>query len=877
MKKSAIWFLFIIALIGSSQAQVTSLKSGAWEDPSVWSNGQVPGDSTDVLVASGDTITQSAIVVGPVHSCRNVSIEPGGILVAGARDFMVNGTTQIRGLLKDTLNAGSNFFKGRVSILENGTLDTRQITNPTKVQFMGGIWFEGDSFLVNRCSFFTNDQELGGTKPIIFAGNITIGQNVRLINTGHLIYQTGSFQGDTLSSVFVNLGRFDIQTNLNIFERVALDFRTPGNVVNFNRDGLQNVYPVEYFSLELSGQTPGAVAKRNLLGPTHVLEHLFMDDIAQLQLNAYSLVVDSTFTSYNGIFTNDANGSLSCYRLDLHEAILDGSPTDWGTINVQEELRIFGEKCTFTEINLEVPVLRVMPESHLTMSSDMGTWNFQDLYLETNSILDDQSNLSRTVTFSGQCQIAGVFNPTRASYRFESPVHILEGGLFDTQQATGSYEFLGGLINEGEVNLTGGSYIASGTFGGSSPIAFFKDVLIPAGAILNNQSTVGLEFREEIQGADNASLLENQGILIFNSVRNTIYPMSTGSHDFCSFPDNTVEYVAVISNQQVIPGCYQNLQMHNGTKLLPDEVNVYGNLYNEVELKENPDLFNPGPLRIVGTEDQRISGRGTFRTLEIDKPSGELVSEDTFFVNKSLIMTRGILKAQNGGIGLLNSSTLSETESAYVLGRVGAVNNLIGSSTFGGLGIKIQADPTEPMGSTTVIRVTGEAYLPGQLERYYEIMPANNNNLNATIEYYYPERELKGAIEADLDIVSSTDGETFEILGGRNLTGSNIIRKTGVDKFGIIAVKPSSVAVNAFPSPFVDRVKISYVLDKSEMVWVNIFDSSGRVVLREEFEGVAGYNEWILDRHFTGGIYFVSVVASDREGYAKMINVNPPE
>jgi hypothetical protein len=876
MRYAAFCIALIVFSFGSSHAQVTSLKSGAWEDPGVWSNGSVPDDSTDVLIITGDTINLPVSASGPAMTCRSLEIQAGALCLLIGRNFTVHQETRVYGTFMDTLNAGVDVFGGKVSILGDGRWDTRALTNPTRLNFENGLEHRGDSLLINRCSFTTHDQSLTGTTPIVFSGNITIESGITLTNEAErLVYAAGAFQGDTLNSVFRNKTTFEVGTNVNLSRNVKLDFTEPGNKVVIKREGVFNLYPVTYYDLVLARQEGFNNLRRNLQGPTRVLHDLNVEANTQLVVGPHSIVVDGTFRTANTLLLNESSGSLECENMELMDAWIDGMPTAWGTVHVRKDLTVTGPDARINEVDLTIDGSLIV-EGDLVFNSESGSWQINALRIEEGGSLGD-NNIDREITFEKPVLINGSLQGTKALYRFLDEVTVGDSGLLRSTGATSRCHILGGLVNHGKASFNSGSVVLGGAFSGSQAIVFGTDALIGAGLTLTNLNTQGLEFQKDVKGEDGSSHFENRGLLIISTANNTVIPFSVGTKDFCTYPGNTVLYAAPSNNQRIAAGCYRNVSFTQNTKMLTDgDILVLGDIHNEVELKENNDLFNPGPIRLSGDADQQISGNGTFRTLEIDKSGGRLVSQDTFFVSKSLIMLNGILEAQEGSIGLLGISTLAETETSYVLGRIGTERNLLsGANSFGGIGITITADPDQPLGSTRVVRVTGEAFQAGQVNRYFEITPANNNNLNATVEFFYREAEINGAVEANLDMVNAPDGENFEVLGGRNLTLSNIVRKSAIDRLGIISLRPFTVAVNAFPSPFTEAVTISYVLERSEPVWVSIFDNAGRVVLREELDGVAGYNEWVFDRPLKGGIYYVSVVTSDRKGMAKMVHLNP--
>ena len=92
---------------------VTSLSSGNWSDPNVWSGGVVPGASTDVIIQNGHTVyidVEGSVSGEIVDICRNLQIMQTGVLQMGhdqasfAKDLRINGSILCNG----TFSRGRN-------------------------------------------------------------------------------------------------------------------------------------------------------------------------------------------------------------------------------------------------------------------------------------------------------------------------------------------------------------------------------------------------------------------------------------------------------------------------------------------------------------------------------------------------------------------------------------------------------------------------------------------------------------------------------------------------------------------------------------------------------------------------------------------------
>lgn len=96
---------------------VTTLSSGNWSDASIWSNGQVPTPSTDVVIANNHTVyidLQGEVSEAVVNLCNNLKVEQEAVLHMGhntpnfAKDLRINGSIVCDGTFSRGRNVSVN-------------------------------------------------------------------------------------------------------------------------------------------------------------------------------------------------------------------------------------------------------------------------------------------------------------------------------------------------------------------------------------------------------------------------------------------------------------------------------------------------------------------------------------------------------------------------------------------------------------------------------------------------------------------------------------------------------------------------------------------------------------------------------------------------
>ncbi len=198
---------------------------------------------------------------------------------------------------------------------------------------------------------------------------------------------------------------------------------------------------------------------------------------------------------------------------------------------------------------------------------------------------------------------------------------------------------------------------------------------------------------------------------------------------------------------------------------------------------------------------------------------------------------------------------------------------------------------------TTVTRVTGTALdIDGNdgIERYFDISPANNSGLDATVVFRYDHSELNGSTESDLELYETFDaGGTWASAGGTVNETENTVTGTGIDAFSTLTagventgtgvedetgIPAATRLVSVYPNPFNPVTRIDFDLSEKGAVYIAIYDVSGRMV-RTLVNGVveAGHHDLTWNGTngaqvpVSSGVYFCRMKTMDTDKTLKMV------
>ena len=230
------------------------------------------------------------------------------------------------------------------------------------------------------------------------------------------------------------------------------------------------------------------------------------------------------------------------------------------------------------------------------------------------------------------------------------------------------------------------------------------------------------------------------------------------------------------------------------------QFSIVGNLQLSLQ---NTDLLNNGNfttgnsvITFKGNISSSIRGSGPiqFFEIEMDKTNNSSVFLlSPVEIQQRAVFTSGFLDLNGFNADLGTTGHLDgEQENARVIGPNGGevlfltTLNAPANSNPANLGAIISS--TENLGNVMIKRghqsQSINSGVNSSVLRYYEILPANNSNLNATLKFKYFDRELNGLTENSLVFLNSNDGINWSAQGftSRDVT-ANFVEKAGIGSF----------------------------------------------------------------------------------------------
>jgi hypothetical protein len=210
-------------------------------------------------------------------------------------------------------------------------------------------------------------------------------------------------------------------------------------------------------------------------------------------------------------------------------------------------------------------------------------------------------------------------------------------------------------------------------------------------------------------------------------------------------------------------------------------------------------------FKFTGNTNVAVSGASLplFSNLQVAlSGTSKIILQRTINVSQAIDFQSGLLDLNNNNIDLGSSGSITgETATTGLTGSNGGYVQIVNtlnqpvSVNPGNLGAVISS--AQNLGSTTIRRghtaqnITGTG---GQsILRYYDIIPANNSGLNATLRFAWRDAELNGLDANSLVFWKSADGINWSDAGftTRNTAG-NYVEQTGIDAFTTFTLGPVS-------------------------------------------------------------------------------------
>jgi hypothetical protein len=196
----------------------------------------------------------------------------------------------------------------------------------------------------------------------------------------------------------------------------------------------------------------------------------------------------------------------------------------------------------------------------------------------------------------------------------------------------------------------------------------------------------------------------------------------------------------------------------------------------------------------------------TFQNLGVNKASGTVLLNRDIAVRGNLTVTSGDINLSGDTIHMGTAALLSETQGNTVKG----VGRIAGAKTVGvpsaqnpfGLGATLTS--SVDLGSTTVSRghVAQTIGADSSILRYFDIQPAVNTGLSATLVFHYDTSELNGVPVTMLCLFSSADsGRSWTPRGGIVDTAARTVTLTGIAQMGRWTLANGGITAVLAPPP----------------------------------------------------------------------------
>ncbi|MEZ4829439.1 MAG: T9SS type A sorting domain-containing protein [Bacteroidia bacterium] len=775
----------------------TTKGTGDWVDANNWNPVGVPTSADDVTILSGHIITMPSVGVS-LTECNNLVIESGATMVLLKRDHTVNGITTLNGQLLDTENSGANIFIGKVTVGATGSWNTSGVTNVSNIRFRGGLENNGVSFIINKATFETNSQTLGGTSAVAFTGTVIVGSGIELTNAntaGLTFGPVSNLTGVDGTSKFINQGNLFYQHKNAPMLIGQVDFTPVGNTVTYNRDGIkQAVLGTSYYNLVIAPDPLLSNFDNEATGNISVLNNFTIQNGAEFLIKGFDLNVTGN-SLIQGLFTDaDLAGTTTLGNTELSSGgMIDGNSLSHGTFVINGTLSVPTGTGQIDEGVVTVTgTTTISSGASFLINSHFGAKTFGQTDIVSGGTFEFVVNNNSTiVAFTGAVNNNGTFTLQRGTYTFQGIVTNSATGTLNVN-GDGSFTFQTHFVNNGTATINDGIFtFGNSTISGSSALLINGDMFVSAGAQAINSNTGGITLNGILDGTDGASVFRNEQSFTYNPTLRNV-PMATGSL-VASTVGNTFRYARVGTDQDVRGTTYYNLVFEIGTvRTLNDgNVTVNGDLTNSIT------QVGPGVITLAGTGPQTISGNGVFQDMTVNKPAEAVTVTADMAVLGTLNIISGLVVTDLNIIHLATTGTLNETPTAYVFGITEATRTLGGgsTSTFGNMGMSITSSAGNPLGATTVFRSTSTPALTGGINRGYLVVPTNNAALNASIVFNYIDADITGLVEANFVLLHNTGGG-FVNIGGTLNAGANQMTFSGINTFGALTLgDPASFPV----------------------------------------------------------------------------------
>ena len=313
---------------------------------------------------------------------------------------------------------------------------------------------------------------------------------------------------------------------------------------------------------------------------------------------------------------------------------------------------------------------------------------------------------------------------------------------------------------------------------------------------------------------------------------------------------------------------------------------INGSMYtlssgSNLELQRNLDVLgqlstNNEMVSFTGLQSSIIGGNSdvNFHHITINKadPTLAVILNEGIVVSGNIQLVNGDLDGRDEEIDLgTTGAIVGESSNNRVITASGTIVaqrllNAPSAENVAGLGVELTS--TENLGLTTIIRGNQQkVYNAGfGMNRYYEIHPANNADLNATLKFNYFDDELSTSLgtiaEAEIDLWRF-DGVNWNAQFATLDANNNQLIKTNIPQFSIWTA--GSRDNNALP---ISLVSFNGDCNSStiDLKWTTASESNNKMFFIEESQDA---KNWVTIRTVSG-----SGNSNTNKNYAETVSSN---
>ncbi|MBK8550202.1 MAG: hypothetical protein IPL53_03755 [Ignavibacteria bacterium] len=805
-------------------------------------------DSTTNLSGAG-TFSSSAILIdsaATVNLTGNITFSPGssftinsggtlnpnsqiftlssGQMIANNGSTITNsGTFRTQGIVSFNLKAGSAFnaplnvisgtttaqnttsplitkLFGSITVDNSATLNTGNgayvleaygpVTNNGTISGSSGATFElRSSSLINNGSMtstkleFDSASSLSGSGSFTNAnilvdssGNVSMSNDITFSPGTNFTINSGGILNPNSNTFTFKSGQFILNDEATVMNSGT--FRTQGSIT-------LNIKQNSFFNAPLKINT-GITTAINTTSPllSRVFGEVSIDNGATLNTGngSYEFEANNTVTN-NGMIDGTSGSAFTL----LGSTLINNGVIDSPVLNLDTTSVISGAG-SFTSANINIGISDIItlgnnitftPGSNFTIAlSGSLNLNSNNLILASGTfVLNNSAVVSGPGTFNTQGNVS--LNIKNGS-GFNAALIINSGTTIVTDPAAPLTAKLNGTItiNSGAVmNIGNGNY-----------------KLEAYGNVTNNGILTGgtnAEFRMFGAGLINNGLIIPPSF-IFQTGAHTL--QGTGSWATSATMLNGAN-VSLTSNHQLFA-----VNINAGGTFNISNFTAKFNSSNPITQNGTFTAANSN-VEYNGTASQVISTTNiTYDGLRINNPANTLILNNVT-VNDTLAVILGDLNLNGRVITISPTGYLTETPGNTVKGVTGHIvtTRNIGtpsSLNVGGFGAVLTANAN--LGSTEIKRGhTVQFGLNGgtSIQRYYDITPANNSGLNASLVFKFDDSELNGKPEPSLKLFKSTNAGATWLFQGWNVNiAANEITLTGLTSFSRWSADSSGVS-----------------------------------------------------------------------------------